>query len=145
MADVYAENHQKDPDTSQVPYTMEELIKQFRALKTDAEALAKEQAEAMKPYTSAMDTIKNFVLLKMDEQGAQNIKTDEGTAYISTGLKPKVDNRDALLEHVREHDVWGMLDIGVLLDPVKDYLDKSGGEPPPGVMIEYWRRCNIRK
>jgi hypothetical protein len=49
------------------------------------------------------------------------------------------------LEHVREHDEWGMLDIGVLLEPVKNYLDKSGGEPPPGVTIEYWRRCNIRK
>jgi len=130
---------------SQVPYTMEELIKQFHVVKADAESLAKEQAEAMKPYTDAMNTIKSFVLLKLDEQGEKNVKTHAGTAYVSTGLKPKVDNRDALLEHVREHDGWGMLDISVLLDPVKDYLDKSGGEPPPGVTIEYWRRCNIRK
>jgi hypothetical protein len=130
---------------SQVPYTMEELVKQYRALEADAEALGKEQAEAMRPYTEAMKVIKNFVMLKLDEQGEKNVKTHAGTAYISTGLKPKVDNRDVLLEHVREHDGWGMLDIGVLLDPVKDYLDKSGGEPPPGVTIEYWRRCNIRK
>ncbi len=130
---------------SQVSYTMEELVKQYRALEADAEALGKEQAEAMRPYTEAMKVIKNFVMLKLDEQGEKNVKTHAGTAYISTGLKPKVDNRDVLLEHVREHDGWGMLDIGVLLDPVKDYLDKSGGEPPPGVTIEYWRRCNIRK
>ena len=130
---------------SQVPYTMEELVKQYRALEADAEALGKEQAEAMRPYTEAMKVIMNFVMLKLDEQGEKNVKTHAGTAYISTGLKPKVDNRDVLLEHVREHDGWGMLDIGVLLDPVKDYLDKSGGEPPPGVTIEYWRRCNIRK
>jgi len=138
-------NIMKDVSPSQVPYTMEELIKQYRQIEAWAESLAKEHVEAMRPYTEGMKVIKNFVMLKLDEQGEKNVKTHAGTAYISSGLKPKVDNRDALLEHVKEHDAWGMLDIGVLLDPVKDYLDKSGGEPPPGVTIEYWRRCNIRK
>jgi predicted transcriptional regulator len=132
-------------DKSQVPYTMEELIRKYREIEADAEALVKEQAEAMRPYTEGMKTIKNFILLKLDEQGEKTVKTHAGTAYISSGPKPKVDNRNALLEHVREHDAWDMLDIGVLLNPVKDFLDKSGGEPPPGVTIEYWRRCNIRK
>jgi len=132
-------------DNSQVPYTMEELIKQFRMVKAEAEALGKEQAEAMKPYTDAMNTIKNFVLLKLDEQKETSVKTKEGTAYISKGIKGKVDNRDALIEHVKEHGGWGMLDLGVLLEPLEEFIDQSGGEPPPGVTIEYWRRCNIRK
>jgi hypothetical protein len=131
-------------ELSQVPYTMEELIKQFHMVKADAEALGKEQAEAMKPYSDAMNTIKNFVLLKLDEQKETSVKTRVGTAYISSGIKGKVDNRDALLEHCVEHG-WGLLDIGVLLEPLKEFIDQSGGEPPPGVSIESWRRCNIRK
>jgi hypothetical protein len=132
-------------DNSQVPYTMEELIKQWHILKDAAEALAKEQAEAMKPYAEALKAIKIFALLKMDEQKQKNVRTKSGLAYISTGMKPKIDNRDVLIEHVKEHGGWDMLDIGVLLEPLEDYLDKSGGAPPPGVTIEYWRRCNIKK
>ena len=131
-------------ELSQVPYTMEELIKQFHMVKADAEALVKEQAEAMKLYSDAMKVIKNFVLLKLDEQKETSVKTKVGTAYISSGIKGKVDNRDALLEHCVEHG-WGLLDIGVLLEPLKEFIDQSGGEPPPGVSIESWRRCNIRK
>jgi hypothetical protein len=59
---------------------MEELVKQYRALEADAEALAKEQAEAMRPYTEGMKVIKNFVMLKLDEQGEKNVKTHAGTA-----------------------------------------------------------------
>lgn len=125
-------------------YTIAEMIKQYHLLKADSEALAKEQAEVMRPYTEGMKVIKNFILLKLDEQKEKSVKTNAGTAYISTGIKPKVDNREALLEHVKEHNAWSMLDIGVLLEPVKDFLDASGGEPPPGVSIEYWRRCNIK-
>jgi len=132
-------------ELSQVPYTMEELIKQFHMVKADAEALVKEQAEAMKLYSDAMKIIKNFVLLKLDEQKETSVKTKVGTAYISSGIKGKIDNRDVLIDHVKEHGGWDMLDIGVLLEPLEDYLDKSGGKPPPGVSIESWRRCNIRK
>lgn len=132
-------------DKSQVPYTMEELIRQYRMLEADEKELVKEQAEALRPYVEGKMFIKNFILHILDQQGEKSVNTSAGTAYISSGPKPKVDNRDVLLEHVREHDAWDMLDIGVLLNPVKDFLDKSGGEPPPGVTIEYWRRCNIRK
>jgi hypothetical protein len=138
------EDHGPWQMSSEVPYTMEELIKQYRVLEADALALAKEQAEAMRPYTEGMKTIKMFALLKMDEQKQKNVRTESGLAYISSGIKGKVDNRDALLEHCAEHG-WGLLELGVLLEPLKEFIDQSGGEPPPGVSIESWRRCNIRK
>ena len=124
------EAEKSDVMASRVPYTMDELVAKFLELKGNAEALTKEQDAAMKPYKEAMATIKNFLLLKLDEQGETSVKTKSGTAYVSSGFTPKVSDRGVLLDHVREHEHWDLLDIGVLLDPVKEFLDKSGGKAP---------------
>ena len=126
-------------------YTDAELIARYHELKAALDAICAEQELVTKPYNDALNAIKGAMLARLQEQGHQNVKTDEGTAYQQTTMSVKVDNRDALMEFVRQNNRTDMLDIGVLKDPVKDWLDTHDGVAPPGVAVSFFTKCNIRK
>jgi hypothetical protein len=101
--------------------------------------------ERMKPFNDAIGAIKNACLAFLQEQNAQNFKTDDGTAYQVTTMSVKVDNPAAFLDFVIKDKHPEFLSPQVLKDPVRDWLDKSNGVPPPGVKIDFFTKCNIRR
>lgn len=129
-------------------FTDAQLVEQYLQLKAYVASRSEVFDAEMKPYKDGMATIENAFLARLNERGAENTKTDAGTAYKSTLLNVKVVDRDALLEFCTGHwqDIGSeMLQAGASKDAVKTYLDKSGGEPPPGVEIAYFTRVNIRR
>ena len=100
----------------------------------------------MKPYKDGLVAIKGMVLGMLQASGQQNAKIEgEGTAYQQTTSSLKVDNRNAFLEFVATQGKWDMLQVGVLKDPVEAYIEANNGTPPPGIKLEYFTKCNIRR
>jgi hypothetical protein len=77
----------------------------------------------------------------------KNVKTETGTAYLSTLTQPKIVDRTAYLDWVLEEwDGRGeMLQIGApQVTAFEAYIDENKA-PPPGTSVAYFERLGIRK
>lgn len=129
--------------------TADELVKEYNDLDTVCEAAAKKFAALMKPKNDRMEEIKNLLLGMLNEQGAENIKTQHGTAYKSIITTPKATDKVKFLDWCLETwDQYGneMLQIGApQKGALQQYRDEHNGQLPPNVSITEFTRLNIRR
>ncbi len=131
--------------------TPAELIAEHKKIK----AFLKQQSDAFaafcKPHNDRMAEIESELHRKLldlngGEIGKASLKTDEGTAYLSTIVTPKVTDKEAWLDWCLEN--WNergpLLSIGA---PVKaafdDYVQQHGANPP-NTESSSFTRVNIR-
>jgi hypothetical protein len=124
------------------------LIKRSLELKAYVEGENKRFTAHMKPANDERAAIANELLARMNQQGLTNVKTEYGTAYLSTLLNQKVFDRDAFLKECLEN--WtnfggAMVLVSAQQDSVKEYMESHEGNPPPGITVSWFTRLNIRK
>ena len=124
-------------------FTIGDMIAKHREIKA-ALKVAQEAFDAeWKPYRDAMNALQTACGVELQRQNLQNFKSDDGTAYLKKGDSVTVDNRDDFVKFVLDGHLE-FLDARVLKDPVRDWTDKHDA-PPPGVKIEPFVQCIIRK
>ena len=122
-----------------------QLVEKYLALKAKVASMSEVFDAQVKPYKDGMATIENALLALLNERGADNTKTENGTAYKSTLLNVKVIDQAAFLKFCTEQGGSAeMMDIKALKDPVKDWIEETGN-PPPGVETSQFTRVNIRR
>jgi hypothetical protein len=124
-----------------------QLIEQYQKLRAKLATIKDWYTATCEPYETAVTTIETELGRRLIERGAQNTKTEFGTAYFAHGIRPKVVDRDAFLKFCVQN--WGtfgaeMLDVRALRDPIKDFMS-SCGPPPPGVEVENYTNLNVRR
>lgn len=126
-------------------FTDAQLVERYLALKAKHASMKEAFDAQLKPYADAMDTIENEFLSRLNERGADNTKTDHGTAYKSTLLNVKVVDQMGFLKFCTEQggDIE-MLNVSALKEPVKRWIEQTGKEPP-GVETSQFTRVNIRR
>jgi len=147
-----------------------DLIKTYRDLRDYVDGETSRLNDFLKPSTTKMQAILDILLEKATVEKVNNYATDAGTAYISSGITPKVDpvkgasyvnssgetvtGREALLDWLLDNwDAYGAewATVGIALDGVKAHMAATKSEtapegiPPPGIAIERWIRMNVRK
>lgn len=139
--------------------TISDLIVKALELKDFVSAEEKEVDARLKPYKDGIVAIEQEILRQLQEQGVQNFKTEFGTAYQASQLSVKVDNPGDFRQFVVGGDIfnefgdfvetaaphWEFADLRCLKEPVKDWLDQNHGVTPPGVRVEQFVKCNIRR
>jgi len=122
-----------------------QLVEKYLALKAKVASMTEAFDAHVKPYKDGMATIENALLALLNERGADNTKTENGTAYKSTLLNVKVVDQLAFLKFCTEQGgSMEMLNIGALKEPVKEWIEETGN-PPPGVETSQFTRVNIRR
>jgi hypothetical protein len=124
-----------------------QLIEQYQKLRAHLASAKESFAKACEPYETSVTTIETELARRLIERGAQNTKTEFGTAYFATGIRPKVVDRDAFLQFCVQNWAKGgaeMLDVRALRDPIKDFMSSSK-DPPPGVEVETYTNLNVRR
>lgn len=122
-----------------------QLVEQYLKLKAHVAVRSEAFDAEIKPYKDGMATIENAFLERLNERGADNTKTESGTAYKATILNVKVVDQQTFLRFCTEQGGDpDMLNIGAIKDPIRKWIEDTGKEPP-GVEISYFTRVNIRK
>lgn len=91
-----------------------------------------------------LDKLEVWLMTKLTELGADQLKTEHGTAYISTRDRASCADWGSLWPWLAEHGRLDMLEKRVSTKPVAEYLDQYG-ELPPGVNIERERTIVVRR
>jgi hypothetical protein len=125
-----------------------DLIQEYR--RTD-DWVTKETArftEHLAPTKNRLEEIKGILLGMLNEQKTNSMSTDNGTAYISTIMTPKITDRDKYLDFVNEN--WDEIGNELLQvsapqkSALKTYMEEHQDQPPPGVEVSYFNRVNIK-
>jgi hypothetical protein len=123
--------------------TDHDLIDKFLEIKAYVERRETELSEQLKPAREGMELIKNTILARLNARGAENTKTDAGTAYKSKILDVKVVGRAEFLAFCTNGNT-DMLQVGAVKDEVKQYIAEYG-TVPAGLETSTTIRINIRK
>lgn len=124
--------------------TIDQAIAVYIKLRDSKQKLAKEQAEAMRPFNQKLEQVENWLLAVLNKQDAESIRTDHGTCYKSTRTQAKVADWDAALEYIVENEMYQMLERRVSKAAVEEFVEAQGA-PPPGVEITQEVRVNVRR
>lgn len=125
------------------------LIEEHFKLKDWLEAESKRFAEYVKPVQARMEEVNNLLLAFLNETKQDAAKTDQGTAYRSVIVSPKIDDRDAYLDFIEQHwDTYGNAMLQLMApkkEALKDFSDANEGRLPPGVSTSSFTRVNVRR
>lgn len=111
-------------------------------------AETKRFTEFLRPHKERMQEIENQLQAFMLQHKLDSLPLDSGTAYISTIMNLKVEDREKFLDFVNlEWDTYGneMLLANAQKDGCKQYMQDHAGAPPPGVTIGWFQRVNVRR
>jgi hypothetical protein len=131
-----------------MPLNAADLIQEYR--RTD-DWVTKETArftEHLAPTKKRLEEIKGILLGMLNEQKTNSMSTDNGTAYISTIMTPKITDRDKYLDFVNEN--WDSIGNELLQvsapqkTALKTYMEEHNDALPPGVEVSYFNRVNIK-
>lgn len=146
--------------------TPADLIAEYTRLEDWVKAETKRFSDHLAPAKARMEEIKETELrahlLALGSKDKQTLSTDAGTAYTSTILTPSINYPEGQIPYANEKPAreayldwclenWdeggnAMLQLGApQVTAVREYMDKSGGHPPPGVKISTFTRVNIKR
>lgn len=123
---------------------IERAVEKFIQLRDKKKEITDGHKEELKPLNEAMIAIENAVQRILIDQGASNIKTPHGTAYLSTTTRPIVEDWSKLKPFILKNDLLDMLVRKVSPDAVTEFKE-STGELPPGVVTNSETYCRFKR
>ncbi|MDE2102748.1 MAG: hypothetical protein KGL39_36220 [Patescibacteria group bacterium] len=123
---------------------IDELVSIYIRLRDRRAARKKEYDEADAADKASQEKIEAKLLTTFNENGLTTAGCELGTAYTSTRTSATVADWETLLEFIRKHDSWAMLEHRVSKKAVEDYM-AANEELPPGVSISREVVVNIRR
>ena len=126
-------------------YTDADFVRKYIELRDRKKQIEDRLKDELAPINDAMDKLEGFLLDRLNQSGAESIKTEYGTAYKSKVMSAKVADRESLMRYVREHQAFHLLTANVAKDAVREYMESSDGNPPPGVDVTFITNINFRR
>lgn len=121
-----------------------DLVSQYLRIRDLKEVKERECAEAMVPYTVNMALIEQEMNRRLTARGAENTKTEAGTAYKQTLASVKVLDRQEWLNYVQDHAAWHLLTNHVNKKEIEEVIEVTGGIPP-GLEVSRIVKVNFRR
>ena len=126
-------------------YTDAQLVEKYLQFKQLIAAKTELFEAEIKPYKDGMTIIENEFLKRLDERGADNTKTEHGTAYKSVITNFTVVDQQAFLQFCLKYpSLSDMYSVKPVKDPIKEYMQDSK-ELPPGLEQKDFTRVNVRR
>ena len=110
--------------------SLRKAVAKYIALRDEKKALAAVHKEELAPLNEAMLKIENAVQRLLLSQGALNMKTPSGTAYLSTTTKATIQDWSVFRAYMLEHDLLDMMEQRVSMEAVREFKEANGGLPP---------------
>ena len=120
-----------------------QLIEHYVKLRSLVAEKTKALTDALKPYKAGMETIETALMARLIQRGADDTKTEAGTAYKVEHMNIKVADREKFLDYALNGGE-DMLLASPQKDAVRQYLDEHKANPP-GVEVSFFADINIRK
>ena len=138
---------QSGHNSALLSWTDDQLIAKNHELEDSLKAAQKKLDEWAKPHKEQLAEIKAMLFARLNERGADSTRTDSGTAYISTIMSTKIEDREKLFDFLADNwDEFGSdASLNLKVDAVKTFMETNNGQVPPGMSISHFQRLNINR
>ena len=142
-------------------YTDDQLVAAFRKVRDKRSELKAKFEEEDSKLRQGMDMIEVELLRRLNERGAESVRTDSGTFYVSQEVRPSCRDWDALYAWVEaqraEKKRREESGLPAIMEPmelfekrlsskaVKAYMEEHGGLLPAAVDVMVNRVVRVRK
>ena len=123
---------------------IDKYVAAYVKLRDAKTALANKHKEQLAPIEASLAKIEAALLQTLDGQGAQSIKTSEGTVYKTKRTSVTAAEWDTFLAWVQGNQLWNFLERRVSKSAVEEYRTEHN-DIPPGVSIREEVTVNIRR
>jgi hypothetical protein len=121
-----------------------QLIEHYVKLRDIVTTKTKALTDALKPYKTGLETIETALMARLIQRGADNTKTEAGTAYKVEHLNVKVVDREKFLEYAMNGGE-DMLLASPQKDAVREYIADKKDPALIGVECTIFTDINVRK
>ena len=118
-----------------------ELYISLRDKKAEIAATRKAEEAAVQ---AKMDKLESQLMTALDKLGGEGMRTDKGTAYISSRTSATIADKDAFMAHVKANQAFELMDVRCNKTAVDAYATQFG-DVPPGVNYRTERTVSIRR
>lgn len=123
---------------------MSDVIRAYVKLRDQKAAIEAEARERVAEIKAKMAKLEAYIKMQMDAQGVTSLKSEYGTAFLTTTDYATVSDWDAVLEFIRKHEAYDLLEKRVSKLAVRNYIEQMGSVPP-GVDYGTKVEVNIRR
>lgn len=123
---------------------VDDVIAGYLRLREQKEALSKKHKEELAPVVENMMKFEGWLQQQLLAQGLQNFKGKSGVAFLQSNTSVTVEDRNAMLNWVRENEAWDFLESRVSKSVVQDYME-STQEVPPGISVKTEQVVRVRQ
>ncbi|GIV03831.1 MAG: hypothetical protein KatS3mg015_2661 [Fimbriimonadales bacterium] len=113
-------------------------IDQLHALREQKRALE----EQIKQLSEQMNELENQLIAQMDKEGVTKASGNAATVFITTFVKPSVEDWDAFYAYIHRHKYYHLLERRPSVTGCRELLETKG--KIPGVIPFTQRKLNIR-
>lgn len=99
---------------------------------------------ALKPYKDSMAQLQARMQAAMEAVSAENIKTKQGTVYLSTRYSCSLADPDLFMRYVIDNAAFDLLDRKANSTAVRDFVEEKGSLPP-GVNLTAIQSLGVRR
>lgn len=124
--------------------TVEDLVARYVQLRDFIKQKNDEFDEQMSRPKEAMRRLEGMLLERLNEQGAENVRTKAGTVYRTVRSNVSVADREAFLKQVRALDWWDAMDVRPTKTTIDQY-EQEKGEPFPGITVSKVFTVGVRR
>lgn len=123
---------------------IKEVVSAYMKLRAQKDALEAKIEADVKVIKGKMDKMESWLKVQMDAQGLTSVKSEAGTAFLTTTDYATVERWDATLQFIRENDAYDLLNKAVNKTAVRAYIEQNKAVPP-GVNYGTKLEVSVRK
>lgn len=129
---------------SNVPKVDVVIDSYLRLRKTVDEIKDRHKAE-LAPHNEQMQKLEAWLQMQLLKSGTSSLSAKGiGTAFLQNVTSVTVEDWQAQLEFIKQHEAWEMLEHRVSKSAVQDYITATGNIPP-GLSVKNDVEVRIRK
>ena len=124
---------------------VEDVIGMYLKLRRKKEAIESEVTDKVSGIKEKMSKIEAWIQRKADKDGVTSFSAKGvGTAFLTKTDYASVDDWDATLKYVKEHEAYELLERRVAKKAVREIIEERG-QVPSGITYGTRVSVNIRK
>lgn len=123
---------------------MEKRVGQYVALRDEIERIEKRHEEELRRPKELLQQLGGVIQKFMDDNGLKNMRTDAGTAIITTRWSAPLSDPDAFMRFVIENEQFDLLERRASQTAVRAYAEEHK-TLPAGVSLHALETVGVRR
>ena len=124
--------------------TIADRVGQYVLLRDKVSAIKDRHKQELAPFNEAMDQLEQIILSHLTANGLDNVKSEQGTAYITETKTASIADGAAFRRHVIGTQAFDLIDFRANKTAVAEFV-ASNGVPPPGVNYSVTLEIGVRR